>query len=303
MTNSQLSERREAEIEGSKTEAIRVGLKPVGQTKLVKKPKTTRLYEWLGQKATWQLQRRMLPHLRWNQEIWGETIRGQLTHSVRWLDAGCGWRLLGKDLDPLEDELVGLAQFVVGVDLDLPHLRKHLNISRRVCASLDSLPFPDASFDLVTCNMVLEHLPDPSPMFQEFSRILAPGGTLLVHTPNTRNYLILANIVAKKLLPRSIILKLVHDGRDREDIYPTYYRANSERALRDLGESANLQLEFIRFLTHPQPYSRFFAPAAFFELLLMRAIMSPPLNCFGTTLVSIFRKQAAESVHIHIGAA
>src|SRR5271169_4150463 len=118
--------------------------------------------DWFGRKATNRLQRRIVPHLRWNQEIWGEAIRQQLTHSVRWLDAGCGWHLLGKNLDPLETELVGLARFVVGVDLDLLHLRKHANISRRICASLDSLPFSDASFDLITSNMVLEHLPAPS---------------------------------------------------------------------------------------------------------------------------------------------
>jgi len=250
-------------------------------------------HEWLGRRVTWQLQRRILPHLRWNQEIWGETVRQYLTHSVRWLDAGCGWRLLGKDLDPLENELVSRARSVVGVDLDFPHLRKHVNISRRICASLESLPFSDASFDVVTCNMVVEHLADPLPTFQELSRVLVPGGTLLVHTPNTQNYLILANILAKKLLPRSVILKLVHDKRPADDIYPTYYRANTAAALRNLGESVNLQPEFMRFLTHPQPYSRFFAPLAFFELLLMGATMTPALNRFGTTIVTVFRKPAA----------
>ena len=29
--------------------------------------------EWLGRKVTLRLQRRIVPHLRWNQEIWGET--------------------------------------------------------------------------------------------------------------------------------------------------------------------------------------------------------------------------------------
>ncbi len=254
--------------------------------------------EWLGRNVTSRLQRRILPHLRWNQEIWSETIRQCLTHPVRWLDAGCGWRLLGRNLEPLENELVTLARIVVGVDLDFPHLRKHVNISRRICASLDSLPFSDASFDLITCNMVVEHLPAPFTTFQEMSRVLAPGGTLIVHTPNTRNYLVFANILAKKLLPRSIVLKLLRDNRAADDIYTTYYRANNVRALRDLGESVNLRPEFVRFLTHPHPYSRFFAPVAFFELLLMRVTMISPLDRFGTTIVIIFRKQATKSARI-----
>lgn len=249
--------------------------------------------DWIGRKLTWRLQRRILPHLRWNQQIWGEMIRQHLTQPVRWLDSGCGWRLLGEDLEPLENELVSKAGIVVGVDLDLSHLCKHVNISRRLCASLGSLPFPDASFDLITCNMVVEHLQAPFEIFQEMSRVLAPGGILMVHTPNTRNYLVFANILAKKLLPRSVILRLVHDGRAADDIYPTYYQANSASALRNLGESVNLRSESVRFLTQPQPYSRFFAPAAFFELLLMRATMTRPLARFGATIVMIFRKPSA----------
>jgi ubiquinone/menaquinone biosynthesis C-methylase UbiE len=244
---------------------------------------------WLGRKATWKLQRRIAPHLRWNQEIWGETIARNIAHPLRWLDAGCGCRLLGEDLEVLEDKLVSMAQTVVGVDLDLPHLRNHVNITRRLCASLDSLPFPDASFDLITCNMVLEHLPTPRVTFGEMSRVLAPGGTMMVHTPNTRNYLVCANILAKKLLPRSIILKLIYN-RAADDVYPTYYRANSLRALRQLGKSVNLEPEFVRILTHPHPYTSFFAPAACLELLLMRATMTSLFEHFGTTIVMVFRK-------------
>ena len=231
-----------------------------------------------------------MPHLRWNQEIWGETIRQYLTRPARWLDAGCGWHLLGKDLDPLERELVRRAGFVVGVDLDLGHLRKHAGIARRTCASLDVLPFPDASFDLVTSNMVFEHLSAPSRTLRELARVLAPGGTLMVHTPNTRNYLVAANILAKRVLPRAVVRKLTLDGRADDDLYPTYYRANSVDALRKLGKAVNLTSERVRYLTNPQPYSRFFVPVALFELLLMRATMEHPLHRFAATIVTIFRK-------------
>jgi hypothetical protein len=78
-----------------------------------------------------------------------------------------------------------------------------------------------------------------------------------------------------------------------DDIYPTYYQANSAPALRNLGKSVNLESEAVRFLTQPQPYSRFFAPAAFFEMLLMRATMVRPLNRFGATIVMTFRKTSA----------
>ena len=137
---------------------------------------------------------------------------------------------------------------------------------------------------------LVEHLQAPLTIFGEMSRVLAPGGILKPHTPNTRNYLVFANILAKKLLPRSVILKLVHDGRATDDIYPTYYQANNAPTLHSLGESVHLQSESVHFLTQPQPYTRFFAPAAFFEMLLMRATMTRPLNRFAATIVMTFRK-------------
>jgi SAM-dependent methyltransferase len=38
------------------------------------------------------------------------------------------------------------------------------------------LPFGDASFDLVYCNQVLEHVRHPRPLLAEVCRVLAPGG-------------------------------------------------------------------------------------------------------------------------------
>lgn len=45
------------------------------------------------------------------------------------------------------------------------------------------LPLRDGSFDTVLSSDVLEHLPDPSVMFNEISRVLRPGGVLLLNTP------------------------------------------------------------------------------------------------------------------------
>jgi ubiquinone/menaquinone biosynthesis C-methylase UbiE len=46
-------------------------------------------------------------------------------------------------------------------------------------ADAESLPFPDASFDLVLGHAVLHHLPDLERSFAEFHRVLAPGGRIL----------------------------------------------------------------------------------------------------------------------------
>lgn len=46
------------------------------------------------------------------------------------------------------------------------------------------LPFPDASFDLVVSNHVIEHTEDPSHHLREIRRILKPDGVVYLATPN-----------------------------------------------------------------------------------------------------------------------
>ncbi len=51
-------------------------------------------------------------------------------------------------------------------------------------ADLTAYPAADDSFDLVFCHHVIEHIPDVDAALREIQRILAPGGTALIGTPN-----------------------------------------------------------------------------------------------------------------------
>lgn len=52
-----------------------------------------------------------------------------------------------------------------------------------VRASLEELPFADASFDAVLCNHVLEHVRDDRRALAELRRVLAPGGWAVLQAP------------------------------------------------------------------------------------------------------------------------
>lgn len=46
-----------------------------------------------------------------------------------------------------------------------------------------NIPVPDKSYDVILCTEVIEHIPDPISAIKEISRILKPGGTLLITAP------------------------------------------------------------------------------------------------------------------------
>lgn len=53
--------------------------------------------------------------------------------------------------------------------------------------STQGLPFQDETFDLVTCTEVIEHLEHYRFTLREMFRVLKPGGTLVLTTPNILN--------------------------------------------------------------------------------------------------------------------
>lgn len=60
------------------------------------------------------------------------------------------------------------------------------------CLQVDAnqrLPFEDASFDLVWCSEVIEHLQDPAFSLGELRRVTKPGGLLVLTTPNSYAWL------------------------------------------------------------------------------------------------------------------
>jgi ubiquinone/menaquinone biosynthesis C-methylase UbiE len=68
-----------------------------------------------------------------------------------------------------------------GMLATLEHNAETLNLSDRVttrACDAAELPFDDESFDLVLGHAVLHHLPDLARAFEEFLRVLKPGGTL-----------------------------------------------------------------------------------------------------------------------------
>ena len=102
-----------------------------------------------------------------------------LAPGSRMLDAGCG---NGIESGPYADRLA-----VYGVDYQPTYVDSCASAypdAHYSLGDLAALDFPDEHFDLVLMNQVIEHLERPQVVVAELTRVLRPGGTLLVATPN-----------------------------------------------------------------------------------------------------------------------
>jgi ubiquinone/menaquinone biosynthesis C-methylase UbiE len=57
------------------------------------------------------------------------------------------------------------------------------NTQLDLVSDITSIPLPDQSVDAIMCTEVFEHIPDPIAAIKEFTRLLKPGGYLLLTAP------------------------------------------------------------------------------------------------------------------------
>ncbi|HVX40430.1 MAG TPA: methyltransferase domain-containing protein [Gemmatimonadaceae bacterium] len=245
-----------------------------------------------GERITSAMHRRIAPTVRYSQIDYEEFLFRRAGHATAWLDLGCGHRLLPEWRGAAERRLLSLVPFVVGADYDFDSLRAHRSIRHRVRADARQLPFPDEAFDLITANMVVEHLDDPERQFADIARILRPGGVFVFHTPNASSYFV---AIARRL-PDALKTRLARffEGRVSEDVFHTHYRANRVRDIRRIAGRTGFAVDEMK-LTSSVPNTRVLPFFAVFELLLLRALEHPRLAGYRTNIICALRKQPTEA--------
>jgi ubiquinone/menaquinone biosynthesis C-methylase UbiE len=110
---------------------------------------------------------------------------------------------------------------------------------QHVLGGAGDLPFRGNSFDIVTANMVVEHVPDPSSILKEIHRVLRPGGLFIFHTANSGNLMVKIASGTPNAVKRKIVFLM--DGRRGEDIFETCYRFNAPDVIRAQAASAGYE--------------------------------------------------------------
>nr|WP_274608966.1 class I SAM-dependent methyltransferase [Lamprobacter modestohalophilus] len=202
------------------------------------------------------------------------------------LDLGAGAGIV------TEMNFCGHARRICGIDPD-PRVVDNPFLDEGKVGLGESIPYPDASFDLVFADNVLEHLPNPEQVFAEVARVLRPGGVFLAKTPNKYHYVPLI----ARLTPHGFHRWVVRwRGREGEDVFPTRYLANSRADIRRLAAATGLQVVAVDLVEGRPEYLRFSALTYVFGYLYERLVnLVPGLAGLRVLLVAELRKPDAGS--------
>jgi SAM-dependent methyltransferase len=188
-----------------------------------------------------------------------------------------------------QSELIASSRAVYAIDLDSLGLKAHPEISKKLFGDLLLLPFRDASFDVVSANMVAEHLPEPEKVLSEVRRVLRPGGKFIFHTPN---FLVWTIQLAARI-PDGMKKRLIRllEGRREEDVFPTFYRMNTDTEIRRLARDMHFEVEDIT-LVSTSAATAVLGPVVWAELLYIRSLQKPNRANYRSNIVTTLRKAA-----------
>ena len=171
-----------------------------------------------------------------------KTCARYITRESRVLEVGAG------PANPTSEFLSRAAGTLIGLDVDdavkdNPFLREaHVYDGKE-------FPFPNASFHTVVTDYALEHVEDPTALFQEVHRVLALGGTFLFRTPNVFHYV----SIWSRLLPDSISPWLRKRSADHR-VYPKFFRCNSAKTCRQVLAKAGFEVLEIELIEKEPSY-------------------------------------------------
>ena len=228
------------------------------------------------------------PVSKHSQAEYAVTLLEHIWPGIDWLDIGCG-RQVVPDWVWSADEAEGLLRDanLTGLDVD-ESIDEHPLLKRRLRCWAEDIPVADNSFDLVTANMMMEHVEKPTGVLREIWRVLRPDGSFLIHTPNFRFYL----IRIARLVPQGVKKRAIHwlEHREDKDVFPTFYSFNTPEAIEHYAAEAGFNIASIRF-TGPTP-SFLDTPLEPLERPVLALLHRPEFKRYRSNLIIDLKKPA-----------
>jgi SAM-dependent methyltransferase len=196
--------------------------------------------------------------------MYEKTIRDYLKPESVILDAGCG-----REASVLRKLNVS-TRLAVGVDLcELPAMEPHSNV-KLIRGDVVDLGLKSKSVDIVASRSVLEHIKEPEFVYREVYRVLKPGGHFIFLTPNLFDYGSLLSLMVPNRLHPCVVR--ITEGRMEIDTFPVFYKSNTGRSIRGLGDEVGLRVCEVKYLGQYPSYLMFncllFALGALYDKLI-----------------------------------
>ena len=208
-------------------------------------------------------------------------VREQARADARVLNLGAG-PASGEQIKSLKGEVREL----VGADID-PIVLTNDELDSALVIENGTLPVPDASFDMVFSDYVLEHVEHPVQFLSETWRVLKPGGTYLFRTPNFFHYVTLISYMTPHWFHSLVANRVRSLPKEAHEPWPTFYRLNSRGAVKRAAERAGFRTVDLRMVEYEPSYLMFhtapFLLGVAYERLVNRSEMLAGLraNIFG----------------------
>jgi len=183
---------------------------------------------------------------------WYETLVDQLvTPSTRWLEVGCGRHIFPSNT-PLAKELSSRCARLVGVDesdniADNPYIHAYQQVYLEDFKT-------DEVFDLITFRMVAEHVRETDKLAAALTRLLAPGGRIVIYTVHRWAPV---SVVAW-LTPMAVhhALKGLLWKTEERDTFPVEYRMNTRGDLAEIFSKFGFEEKSYRLLSDCRTFQR-----------------------------------------------
>lgn len=149
-------------------------------------------------------------------------LRAGLAAGMSALDAGSGTGVVAA----LAQEIAGPGGGVVALDPSLGMLGRaaRRGVRARVRGMAETLPFASEQFDFLSMAYALRHVSDLRATFQEYRRVLKPGGRLLileVTPPSSRVAFRLLKLYLRKVVP--LLAGFGHGGKASRELMEYYW--------------------------------------------------------------------------------
>jgi ubiquinone/menaquinone biosynthesis C-methylase UbiE len=127
---------------------------------------------------------------RWLREMQTQALAAlALTKNDVLLDLGCGTGAAVRDAAPSVTRAVGfdLSPGMIAQAIDRARAAGLDNVEFHTGDVSARLPFEDGAFTALVCTTAFHHFPEPRDTINEMSRVLAPGGRLVIADSNRRH--------------------------------------------------------------------------------------------------------------------